>query len=190
MRAIRAKAVPFRKPLPVIDDARGEAMQQAILDARGDGDSVGGLIQCFALNVPAGLGSPDFDENIETLIARHMFAVPAVKGLAFGAGFDFASMRGSEANDSLTPGTPFRTRTNNNGGINGGISNGMPVVFTVVVKPTPSIGKEQETVNMNTSEAAKLIITGRHDPCILSRAVPVIEAACALALTELPGVLA
>lgn len=187
VEALRAAA---RKTLPVIDDARGEAMQQAILDARGDGDSVGGLIQCFALNVPAGLGSPDFDENIESLIARHMFAVPAVKGLAFGAGFDFASMRGSEANDALTPGTPLRTRTNNNGGINGGISNGMPVVFTVVVKPTPSIGKEQDTVNMNTSEAAKLTITGRHDPCILSRAVPVIEAACALALTELPGVLA
>ena len=178
------------KSFPVVDDVRGEAMQKAVLDARADGDSVGGLIECFALGVPAGLGSPDFDENIETVIARHVFAVPAVKGIAFGAGFHLASMRGSEANDAFVPGESPATRTNNNGGINGGISNGMPVVFTVVVKPTPSIGKEQDTVNMNTSEAAKLTITGRHDPCILSRAVPVIEAACALALTELPGVLA
>lgn len=177
-----------KKSFPVIDDARAEAMQQAILSARSEGDSVGGLIQCFALGLPAGLGSPDFDENIETLIARHLFAVPAVKGLAFGAGFGFAAMRGSQANDAFTPGESLHTRTNNNGGINGGISNGMPVVFTAVIKPTPSIGREQDTVDMRTGEAAKLTITGRHDPCILSRAVPVIEAACALALTEIPGV--
>lgn len=179
-----------KKSFPVVDDARGEAMQKAVLDARADGDSVGGLIECFALGVPAGLGSPDFDENIETIIARHVFAVPAVKGIAFGAGFGLASMRGSEANDAFVPGEKPTTRTNNNGGINGGISNGMPVVFSVVIKPTPSIGREQDTVNMSTGKAEKLVITGRHDPCILSRAVPVIEAACALALTEVPGVLA
>ena len=178
------------KSFPVVDDVRGEAMQKAVLDARADGDSVGGLIECFALGVPAGLGSPDFDENIETVIARHVFAVPAVKGIAFGAGFHLASMRGSEANDAFVPGERPTTRTNNNGGINGGISNGMPVVFSVVIKPTPSIGREQDTVNMSTGNAEKLVITGRHDPCILSRAVPVIEAACALALTEVPGVLA
>ncbi len=178
-----------KKALPVIDDERGEAMQKAVLEARAEGDSVGGLIECFALGVPAGLGSPDFDENIETAIARHVFAVPAVKGLAFGAGFGFASMRGSEANDAFVPGHALSTRTNNNGGINGGISNGMPVAFTVVIKPTPSIGREQNTVDMRTNEAATLVINGRHDPCILSRAVPVIEAACALALTEVPGVL-
>ena len=177
------------KAFPVIDDERGEAMQKSILEARAEGDSVGGLIECFALGVPAGLGSPDFDENIETSIARHVFAVPAVKGLAFGAGFDFASMRGSKANDAFVPGHTLNTRTNNNGGINGGISNGMPVVFTVVIKPTPSIGREQDTVDMRTNEPATLVINGRHDPCILSRAVPVIEAACALALTEVPGVL-
>ena len=178
------------KSFPVVDDVRGEAMQKAVLDARADGDSVGGLIECFALGVPAGLGSPGFDENIETVIARHVFAVPAVKGIAFGAGFHLASMRGSEANDAFVPGESPTTRTNNNGGINGGISNGMPVVFSVVIKPTPSIGREQDTVNMSTGNAEKLVITGRHDPCILSRAVPVIEAACALALTEVPGVLA
>ena len=98
-------------------------------------------------------------------------------------------MKGSTANDAFLPGRPTRTRTNHNGGINGGISSGMPVVFTVPVKPTPSISQEQDTVDMRTGEAAKLSITGRHDPCILSRAVPVIEAACALALTEIPGVL-
>lgn len=177
------------KEFPVIDDERGEAMRQAILDARADGDSVGGLIQCFALGLPTGLGSPDFDENIETAIARHIFAVPAVKGLSFGAGFGLAAMRGSQANDAFIPGAPLQTRTNNNGGINGGISNGMPVVFTVVIKPTPSISAEQDTVDMLTGQAAKLVISGRHDPCILSRAVPVIEAACALALTDIPGVL-
>ena len=164
-------------------------MQDAILAARAEGDSAGGLIECLALGLPAGLGSPDFDENLESIIARHVFAVPAVKGLSFGAGFALASMRGSEANDVFVPGDTLRTRTNNNGGINGGISNGMPVVFTVVIKPTPSIGREQKTVDMRTGEAALLTITGRHDPCILSRAVPVMEAACALAVTEIPGVL-
>ena len=98
--------------------------------------------------------------------------------------------RGSEANDAFVPGNTLHTRTNNNGGINGGITNGMPVVFTVVIKPTPSIAMEQDTVNMQNGEAARLTITGRHDPCILSRAVPVIEAACALALSDVPGVLA
>lgn len=184
VEALRAAG---RKDFAVVDDARGEAMQKAILEARAEGDSVGGVIECFALNLPAGRGGPDFDDNIETAIARHVFAVPAVKGLAFGSGFGFASMRGSEANDAFLPGEGIHTRTNHNGGINGGISNGMPVVFSVVIKPTPSIGKEQDTVNMSTGEAARLVITGRHDPCILPRAVPVIEAACALALSEVMG---
>ena len=179
-----------KKIFPVLDDERGEAMQQAILDARSDGDSVGGLLECVIFGMPAGTGSPDFDENIETFLARHLFAVPAVKGLEFGLGFRFATLRGSETNDSFIPGDPIATRTNNNGGINGGIANGMPVVFTVVIKPTPSISREQDTVDMSTGEAAKLVISGRHDPCILSRAVPVIEAAAALAVSSVPGVLA
>ena len=166
-------------------------MQSAILKARGEGDSVGGIIECFVLGMPAGLGSPDFDENIERHIARHVFAVPAVKGLEFGAGFGFASMRGRLANDVFVPcAHGLKTRTNNNGGINGGISNSMPIVFRVAVKPTPSIAREQETVDMSTGEASRLVITGRHDPCILPRAVPVIEAAAALAMSEIPGVLA
>lgn len=184
VEALRAAG---RKDFAVVDDTRGEAMQKAILEARAEGDSVGGVIECFALNLPAGKGGPDFDDNIETAIARHVFAVPAVKGLAFGSGFGLASMRGSEANDAFLPGEGIHTRTNHNGGINGGISNGMPVVFSVVIKPTPSIGKEQDTVNMSTGEAARLVINGRHDPCILPRAVPVIEAVCALALSEVMG---
>jgi len=186
LEALRAAG---KKSFPVLDDEQGAAMQQAVLDARSDGDSVGGIIECFACGLPAGLGSPDFDENIETWLARHLFAVPAVKGIAFGAGFGFAALRGSQANDSFLPGREPRTRTNNNGGINGGISNGMPVAFSVVIKPTPSISREQDTVDMRTGEAAKLAVSGRHDPCILSRAVPVIEAAAALALSEIPGVL-
>ncbi|MBQ4615550.1 MAG: chorismate synthase [Mailhella sp.] len=181
-----------KKSFPVVDDEQGKAMQEAILKARGEGDSVGGIIECFVVGIPAGTGSPDFDENIESFIARHVFAVPAVKGLEFGTGFGFASMRGSQANDAFMPGEgkTLQTRTNNNGGINGGIANGMPVVFRVAIKPTPSIAQEQDTVDMRSGEAAKLVISGRHDPCILSRAVPVIEAAAALAMSEITGILA
>ena len=181
-----------QKLLPVIDDAQGEAMREAIIKAKSEGDSVGGIIECFVFGLPAGKGSPDFDENVESLIARHIFAVPATKGLEFGAGFGFATMRGSQANDAFLPyegGMP-RTSTNHNGGINGGITNGMPLAFRVAIKPTASIAMEQDTVDMQSGEAAKLVICGRHDPCILSRAVPVIEAATALAISELPGVLA
>ncbi len=176
-----------KKAFPVLDDARGDAMQEAILAARADGDSVGGIIECFITGMPAGVGSPDFDENIESYIARHIFAVPAVKGLEFGAGFGFANMRGSQANDTFLPGPGLCTRTNNNGGINGGIANGMPIVFRTVIKPTPSIAQEQDTVDMRNGSSEKLVITGRHDPCILSRAVPVIEAAAALAICDIPG---
>jgi chorismate synthase len=181
-----------QKPLPVLSDEKAEAMREAILKARSEGDSVGGIVECFIFGMPAGVGSPDFDESVESHLARHIFAVPAVKGLEFGTGFGFASMRGSKANDVFVPAEQgvLRTRTNNNGGINGGIANGMPVVFRVVIKPTASIAQEQDTVDMLTGEAAKLVISGRHDPCILSRAIPVIEAAAALAVCSVPGVLA
>ncbi len=189
---IEALRAAGRKLLPVLDDEKAEAMRDAIIKARSEGDSVGGIVECFIFGMPAGVGSPDFDENIESHIARHIFAVPAVKGLEFGMGFGFASMRGSAANDVFVPAGQgvLRTRTNHNGGINGGIANGMPVVFRVVIKPTSSIAQEQDTVDMRTGEAAKLVITGRHDPCILSRAVPVVEAAAALAMCSVPGVLA
>jgi len=173
------------KRFPVVDDAVGEQMRQAIAAARAEGDSVGGVIECVVRGLPVGLGEPMFD-GIENQIARAVFAVPAVKGIEFGAGFAAANMRGSENNDPFTVRDGrIETLTNNAGGILGGISNGMPVVFRVAVKPTPSIAKEQQSVNLNTMRPEALNITGRHDPCIVPRAVPVIEAAAALAISDL-----
>ena len=173
------------KRFPVVDDAVGEQMRQAIRAARAEGDSVGGVIECVARGVPAGIGEPMFD-GLENQIARAVFAVPAVKGIEFGAGFAAANMRGSENNDPFTVRDGrIETLTNNAGGILGGISNGMPVVFRAAVKPTPSIAKEQQSVNLNTMQPEALSITGRHDPCIVPRAVPVIEAAAALAISDL-----
>lgn len=173
------------KRFPVVDDAVGEQMRQAIAAARAEGDSVGGVIECVVRGLPVGLGEPMFD-GIENQIARVLFAVPAVKGIEFGAGFAAANMRGSENNDPFTVRDgKVETLTNNAGGILGGISNGMPVVFRAAVKPTPSIAKEQQSVNLNTMQPEALSITGRHDPCIVPRAVPVIEAAAALAISDL-----
>ncbi len=177
------------KEFPVLDDARGDAMRQEILDAKEHLDSVGGIIECAVTGLPAGIGSPDFGENVEGIFSQHMFAVPAVKGIGFGIGFGCASMRGSQMNDSFyMKGGEVRTRTNCSGGVNGGITNGMPITFTVAIRPTPSIAQEQDTVNMDTMENAKIRIEGRHDPCIVHRAVPVIEAAAALAVCELLGI--
>lgn len=177
------------KPFPVIRDDIGEAMQAEILKAKMEQDSVGGIIECAVTGMPAGIGAPDFGENVEGVFAQHLFAVPAVKGVSFGAGFRMAQMRGSQCNDPLRAdrGTVF-TRGNVNGGVNGGITNGMPVLFEVVIRPTPSIAREQETVNLETMENATVSVTGRHDPCICHRAVPVIEAAAALAACELLGI--
>ena len=174
------------KEFPTLDDGQGQQMQQAILTARQQQDSVGGAIQCAILGLEPGVGAPDLGRNVEGILAKHMFAVPAVKGIAFGAGFNCAAMRGSRYND-----TPYmeagrvKTRTNFNGGVNGGITNGMPVIFEVAVRPTPSISQPQETVDMAKGENAVIAIKGRHDPCVVHRAVPVIEAAAALAICEL-----
>ena len=177
------------KDFPTVDDQAGAAMQAEILQAREELDSIGGAIQCAVLGLPVGVGSPDLGCNVEGVLAQHLFAVPAVKGISFGAGFDFASMRGSAANDPFyMDGGQVKTRTNHSGGVNGGISNGMPVLFQVAIRPTPSIGQEQNTINFSTMEDAKLTIQGRHDPCIVHRAVPVIEAAAALAICELLGI--
>lgn len=177
------------KAFPTVDDQAGAAMQAEILQAREELDSIGGAIQCAVLGLPVGVGSPDLGCNVEGVLAQHLFAVPAVKGISFGAGFDFASMRGSQANDPFyMDGGQVKTRTNHSGGVNGGISNGMPVLFQVAIRPTPSIGQEQNTINLSTMEDAKLTIQGRHDPCIVHRAVPVIEAAAALAICELLGI--
>lgn len=177
------------KAFPTVDDQAGAAMQAEILQAREELDSIGGAIQCAVLGLPVGVGSPDLGCNVEGVLAQHLFAVPAVKGLSFGAGFDFAAMRGSQANDPFyMENGQVKTRTNHSGGVNGGISNGMPVLFQVAIRPTPSIGREQDTINFSTMEDAKLTIQGRHDPCIVHRAVPVIEAAAALAICELLGI--
>lgn len=177
------------KAFPTVDDQAGAAMQAEILQAREELDSIGGAIQCAVLGLPVGVGSPDLGCNVEGMLAQHLFAVPAVKGISFGAGFAFASMRGSAANDPFyMDGGQVKTRTNHSGGVNGGISNGMPVLFQVAIRPTPSIGQEQNTINFSTMEDAKLTIQGRHDPCIVHRAVPVIEAAAALAICELLGI--
>ena len=177
------------KTFPTLDDNQGIFMQERIRSAREEGDSVGGVIECAVLNVPAGVGAPDFGQNVEGIFARHLFAAPAVKGVSFGAGFALAIMRGSQANDAFyMDGDQVRTKTNHSGGVNGGITNGMPIIFQVVMRPTPSISKEQDTVDMSRMENTKLTIEGRHDPCIVHRAVPVIEAAAALAVCELLGI--
>lgn len=178
-----------KKQFPTLDDAAGAAMQTEILAARADGDSVGGVVECAVVGVPAGFGSPDFGCNAEGVFAQHLFAIPAVKGVAFGAGFALAEMRGSAANDPYyMDGETVRTRTNHAGGVNGGITNGMPLVMTAAFRPTPSIAKAQQTVNFMTGCDAELVITGRHDPCIVHRAVPVVEAAAALATCQLMGI--
>lgn len=174
------------KDFPVIDDACGRLMQEAIGEAREDGDSVGGVIECVAIGVPAGLGSPMF-EGIENRIAAAVFGIPAVKGVAFGDGFDSARQRGSEHNDPLAVDTQgaITMEKNSSGGINGGITNGMPLVFSVAMKPTPSISKPQKSVCLTTWQETELTIQGRHDPCVAHRAVPVVEAVTALVLLDL-----
>lgn len=173
------------KELPLINTKLEDEMRQEILSARSSGDSIGGTIECAILGVSPGIGDPFFD-SVESTLAHLMFSVPAVKGIEFGKGFDISKMRGSEANDEyyLENGN-IKTKTNNNGGILGGITNGMPIIFNVAIKPTASIFKEQNTVNIVTMEETTLCIEGRHDPCIVQRALPVIEAVAAIGITEL-----
>ena len=169
---------------PLLDESKKEKMLEVIERARNDLDSVGGVIECVIKGVPIGAGEYMFD-SLESVISQLAFAVPAVKGIEFGSGFDLAEMKGSRANDSFYyDGNVVKTKTNNNGGINGGMANGMPITFRVVIKPTPSIAKEQDTINMETKQNAKLKIEGRHDACIVPRAVPVIEAISALAIYD------
>lgn len=172
-------------PFAVIDENAGESMRSCIRAAAAEGDSVGGTIECKVTGLPVGTGSPMFD-GIENTISRAVFAVPAVKGIEFGVGFDGVTLRGSAYNDAYyyDKNGNVRTRTNHAGGICGGMATGMPVIFRVCVKPTPSISREQDTVDMNAHENSKIIIHGRHDPCIVPRAVSVIRAVTALALYE------
>ena len=172
----RVKSAPF----PVLDEAAGERMREAILAAKAEGDSVGGVVECIVTGLPAGVGSPMFG-GLESMLSAAIFAIPAVKGVEFGSGFGAAIMRGSEHNDELTlDGGEIATRTNSAGGILGGISDGMPVIFRAAFKPTPSILKPQRTVSLSAMKEEELQITGRHDPCVVQRAVPVVEAAAAV----------
>lgn len=173
------------KAFPVIDDKAGEAMLAAIEEARLDGDSVGGIIECVVCGIEAGFGEPMFD-GVENTISRAVFGVPAVKGIEFGAGFDVANMRGSQNNDPfVVKEGKVVTATNNAGGILGGITSGMPVVFRCAIKPTPSIAKVQNSVDLSNFMETTLEINGRHDPCIVPRAVPAIEAVTAIAIANL-----
>ena len=174
-----------QKAFPVLDDNAGEAMQAEILHAKAAGNSVGGVIECAALGVPAGLGGPLF-EGLEGKIAAVVFGIPAVKGVEFGNGFACAELTGLENNDAFTfIGGAVQTKTNRCGGILGGISDGMPLLFRAAFKPTPSIAAEQDTVNLTAKENVKIHVGGRHDPCILHRAVPCVEAAAAVALADI-----
>ena len=178
------------KDFPVLNDEKGQEMQEAILEAKEEQDSVGGSIECGVFGLPAGYGSPDFGENAEGIFSQYLFAVPAVKAVAFGAGTAFSLMRGSEANDPLYVDEQGNVGAEQNcaGGINGGITNGMPLVFEVTMRPTPSIARTQFTIDMNRMENAQLELQGRHDPCVVPRAVPVIEAAAAMAACQLLGI--
>lgn len=172
------------KAFPTVDEAAGEAMQAAIAQAKAQGDSLGGVIECAVLGLPAGLGDPMFG-GMENRIAGIVFGIPAVKGVEFGAGFAAARLRGSQNNDSYTvQDGRIETRSNHCGGILGGITNGMPLVFRAAIKPTPSIAMEQTSVNLETLTEEKLRVGGRHDPCIVPRAVPVMEAAAAIAVYD------
>ncbi len=170
---------------PVLDREKGEKMQTAILAARQDGDSVGGVLETAVLGLPAGVGEPWFD-TFEGMLSHILFSVPAVKGVEFGDGFALAEMRGSEAND------PYRfengevvTATNHNGGVLGGITTGSPVLFRTAIKPTPSIAKEQQTVDLSTGENTTLAVKGRHDPAVVHRARIVVDAVTALCVADM-----
>lgn len=173
------------KTFAVIDDAKEAEMVAAIEKAAADGDSVGGILETVVTGMPAGVGEPWFD-TIESELSHILFSVPAIKGVEFGDGFAMADMRGSEANDSFyMDGDTVKTKTNHNGGINGGITNGMPIVIKCVVKPTPSIYKEQDTIDMKKNEDSKLLIEGRHDPAIIHRARVVVDSVVALCLCDM-----
>jgi chorismate synthase len=173
------------KAFPVLDDAAGETMKARITTAAAEKDSVGGTVECGVLGLPVGLGEPVFD-GLENELAKVIFAIPAVKGIEFGAGFAAAALRGSQNND------PYAVRdgkvvtlTNNHGGILGGLTSGMPLLFRAAFKPTPSIAREQQTVSLSRMEETALSVTGRHDPCVVPRAVPCVEAAAAIAIANL-----
>ena len=170
----------------VLDPDAAKKMQEAILAAKNSLDSVGGVLETAVTGIPAGVGEPYFD-SMESLLAHMLFSIPAVKGVEFGSGFGFAELRGSEANDAfgIDKDGKIYPKTNHNGGVNGGITNGAPLLFRCAVKPTPSIAREQETVDFQTGEEKRLQIKGRHDPAIIHRARVVVDSAAALVLCDI-----
>ena len=174
----------FEKDFPVLDEAMGQKMKEEILNAKADGDSIGGILETAVAGLPAGVGEPWFD-SLEGVISHALFSIPAVKGVEFGGGFEMCGKRGSQVNDGLrTDGEKVYTETNYSGGINGGISNGMPVIFRTGIKPTPTIGKAQDTVNIKTMENAEIKGKGRHDPAIIHRAAIVVSSMTAITIAD------
>ncbi len=173
------------KEFAVLDAAQGDAMKSVIKSAAAEGDSVGGILETAVIGMPVGVGEPWFD-TVESLLAHALFSIPAVKGVEFGAGFDITKMLGSEANDPFVlENWEIKTLTNNNGGINGGITNGMPLIFRTAIKPTPTIHKEQQTVDFIKQENVTFLAGGRHDPCIVHRARVVIDCITAITLCDI-----
>lgn len=173
-----------KSDFPVLNKEKGEKMKKNIEKARSQGDSVGGTVECVIYGVPAGIGNPMF-EGLENSISAAMFGIGGVKGIEFGSGFGAAELRGSQNNDEFyISGGEVKTKTNNHGGILGGISSGMPIVFNTAFKPTPSISKEQRSVSFSKNENVNLSVKGRHDPCIAVRAVPCVEAAAAIVIAD------
>lgn len=174
-----------KKDFPVLDDNASKEMQEKILAAKQSGDSVGGVLQTAVIGLPAGVGEPWFD-TVEGMLSHAIFSIPAVKGIEFGLGFGFANATGSAANDQMyVDGENIKCYTNNNGGVIGGITNGMPIVFNTVIKPTPTICKEQKTVDISTMSNTTLAARGRHDPCIVHRAAVVVESVTALVIADM-----
>ena len=178
-------ALLSNKEFAVLDDAKESLMINAIKKAKVNGDSIGGIVETVVTGIPSGVGEPWFD-TVEGLLSHAVFSIPGVKGVEFGAGFSFAEMTGSAANDRFNGNNgQIVTTTNNSGGINGGITNGMPIVFRTAFRPTPTIAQPQQTVNIKTGENATLEAKGRHDPCIVHRAKVVVDSVTALALADL-----
>lgn len=170
---------------PALSSESADLMKKAIEAAASEGDSVGGMIETAIIGVPAGVGEPWFD-SVESMLSHGMFSIPAVKSVSFGDGFALADMKGSQANDPFAmDGEQVVTLKNSNGGINGGITNGMPILIQAVIKPTPSIFKEQKTVDFVKGEEVSLQLQGRHDPCILHRACVVVDSICAIVIADL-----
>lgn len=174
--------------LSIAGETEEEKWKEKILAAKAEGDSVGGVLQTVVSGVPAGVGEPWFD-TVEGMLSHAVFSIPAVKGIEFGLGFDFADKTGSQANDQMyMDGGDVKCYTNNNGGVVGGITNGMPIVFNTVIKPTPTISKEQKTVDISTMSNTTLAAHGRHDPCIAHRAAVVVESVTALVIADMLAV--